>query len=205
MDAKLLAETIFREYNGGDASADSGLKIQDFQLAVKKARAYKVRYDYFNTVKIQGERIINSCWLKQYKNVEVLFDDEIDSYYSVLPTQVLDLPHSLGLYHISPMKNNQAPFAQQTIGESYIFSANPTDTITYHFDDERIYYDNFDIELGKVYIQLVPLVDDDVPDEFTTEITELVLNRFLKTKSGGLEVQDKLDDNNPNRKEVANG
>lgn len=195
MEATIVAELIYRQYSSGDPSSESGLELKDFEYAVQQARAYKIRYDYFNTSKIEGERTINQGWLKQYKNVAVKLDTDTDTYYSVLPSQVLDLPRNMGLFFVSPMKNFNAPFAQQTIGQAYIFSGNPTDTIVYNYDNENIYYQNFDPAIKQVYMQTIPLTDDNIPDEFTAEISELVLNRYMPNRKIP---ESKVADNNPN-------
>lgn len=200
MDATLVAELIFRQWSGGDASADSGLELQDFEYAVKQARAFKIRSDYFLTSRFEGGRTINQGWLREFKNVEVLQDTDTNSYYAVLPAQPLGLPHDLGMYHVSPMKNFQNPFMAQTIGESFIFEKNPQDNITFHYDNTKIYFDNFDSSIEKIYIQMIPLSDQDIPDEFTTEITEIVLNRFIRTKQID---EDKITNSNPNQEELA--
>lgn len=202
MDATLVAELLFRQWSGGDASADSGLELQDFEYAVKQARAYKIRYDYFLSSRVEGERIINQGWLREFKNVAVTLDEETNAYQAVLPAQPISLPHDLGLYHVSPMKNFQAPFMPQTIGESFLFESNPQDNITFHYDAKNIYFDNFDPSIEKIYIQMIPLSDSEIPDEFTTEISDLVLNRFLKTKT---QLEDKLTNTNPNKEEVMDG
>jgi hypothetical protein len=201
---KTLAETIYRKWAGGDPSADSGFEIADFEQAVLQARAYKVKMDYFETYHREGERLVNPSWLKKYENVEVKYNEETDSYYSELPSPVLDLPHGTGLFFISPMKNFQEPFMAQTIGESFMFMRNPQDYITYHFDDTNVYYDNFNTEIEKVYMQIVPLIDEDIPDEFAAEVSDLVINQFLKLKQVNV-LEDKVNNNNPNITEVRNG
>lgn len=196
MEAKQLAELIFRRYAGGNITADSGFRLPDFTLAVKNARAYKIRMDYFNTFRVEGERTINELWLKSYNDVPVVFDRARNIYYSVLPAQVLDLPRSLGLYHISPTQDIQTPFHPRTVGETWLFTRNPQDYITYFYDTDNVYYRNFDPSIEQVYMQLIPLDSDEIPDEFATEISELVMNQFLKPKQQVQE--DKMNNQNPN-------
>lgn len=206
MNVSVCAELIFRKFSSGDSSDSSGLELVDFEHAVRQARAYKIRYDYFNTVRVEGLRTINTGWLQEYKGdddkgVDVLFDENTNTYYAVLPAQPISLPHNLGMYHVSPMKNFQEPFMIQTIGESFLFMSNPPDNITFHYDNERIYFDNFDPSIEKVYIQMIPLLSDNIPDEFVAEISEMVLTSFMKSKG----LMDKLTNTNPNKEEINNG
>ena len=199
MNYKILAEEAFRIFSAGDPSDESGLEIKDFELAVEQARAAKIRYDYFDTYKVTGERTLHNSWLHTYRNVPVLFDEGTQSYYSDLPEEVLDLPHNLGIYHVSKMQDFQNPFRIQTIGELWLFSRNPNDFITFHYDADKIFYDNWDYNIKEVYMQIVPLSDPDIPDEFATEIINMVLNQFLKAKGY---TEDKLTNGNPNKTET---
>lgn len=205
MTIEALAELIYRQYEGGDVSDDSAFEDTDFIKAVESARAYKILDDYRKAIKLEGERYINEAWLKSYTDIDVSYDAPTDTYYSMLPAKVLGLPKGQGLYFVSKMQDFTHPFAPFSTADLFILSSvlnlkNDTN-IYYRSDFEKIYYINFDPDVTKVFIQLVPLVDDEIPDEFCFEIRELVLNQFLKPKQMGIE-QDKVNDANPNRDEI---
>lgn len=193
MQYEKVGELLARRYYGGDISSDAGLETIDFSEAVQSAYAYRVKLDYWNTVKMTGEKTVNQAFLTEFLNVKVDFNEDTETYYSKLPAQVLDLPNNAGIV-ISQMKNPQNQFAPQSLGQSYIFSRNPIDTITYHRDKTNVYYDNFDSSIESVYMQFPPLFAEDIPDEFVTEIMEIVMNQFLKAKG---QPEDKINDNNP--------
>jgi len=198
MDYRLVAELCYRKYSGGNPSADSGLKPADFEYSVLQARAYKIRDDFIVRYKLTGEKVIGQSWIRQYQ-VPVVFNETTNQYYSVLPSQVLDLPYNLGMWLVSPVQNIQEPFMQQSIGEAFIFMRNPPDNINYHFDMVNIYYDNFNAEIENVFLAMVPLIDEQIPDEFALEIRDLVMKLYMPEQQ-----EDKLTNQNPNLKEVAN-
>lgn len=196
MDFSKLAELCYRKFSAGDPSSGSGLELADFENAVQSAYGYFVKLDYWKTAKLTGEKIVNQAFLTEFLNVPVLFNESTDTYYSKLPAQVLDLPNNAGII-ITQMKNPQNQFAPQNFAGAYIFSRNPTDTITYHRDKVNVYFDNFDPSIEFVYMQFPPLIATEIPDEFSSEIGELVMNQFLKVKQLQLN-EDKWNQNNPN-------
>ena len=205
MEKRKVAELIFREYSGGDPSDESGLEIIDFEYAVDSARAYKILDDYRKGIRLDGERYINEAWLKTYDSVPVLLNEISDTYYSVLPEKVLGLPKGNGLYFVSRQKDISKPFSPFTTADVFILSSvlnlKNDENIFYRQDSENIYYIDFDSTIKNVFVQLVPLSSDDIPDEFVHEIKELVLNQYLKPKQVGV-VEDKLTNGNPNKVEI---
>lgn len=198
MNYSKVAELCYRKYSKGDPTYSSGLELADFENAVQSAYAYKVKMDYYNTIRMTGEMQVNQAFLSEFLDVPVLLNEKTDTYYSPLPTQVLDLPNNAGIV-ISQMKNSQNQFAPQTLGQNFIFSRNPIDTITFHRDKTNVYYDNFDPSIKYVYMQYPPLFVEDIPDEFTNEIQDIVMKQFLPLEQLN---QDKVDDNNPNKTEA---
>ncbi len=199
MLATKLAEDIFRIYSGGDPSDEQGLSLEDFEDAVQSARAYKIKIDYWQSSRIEGERTVNQAWLQNYDNVPVLLNEATNVYYAVLPAQVFgDLPKGKGLYFVCPMQDPIHPFYPMTIGEQWMFSNLPQDNASYYyFDNKNLYFSRFDPNTGSVFMQIIPLNSDTIPDEVAHEISELVLNKFLKVKQAGI-LLDKLDNLNPN-------
>lgn len=200
MDKKVVAEMAFREFSGGNPSADSGLQLRDFQKAVESARAYKALMDYYASSDNEGERMVNEAWLKPFNNVPVLFNETTQTYYSELPKQILWLPQGSGLYFISRQQDISRPFFSMSTYGVFVFSQlinlKNDNTIYFRYDNDNIYYISFDPSIKSVFVQLVPLDDDEIPDEFVFEIVELVVNKFLKAKNGGA-IMDKITNNNP--------
>lgn len=202
MLATQLAEDIFRIYSGGDPSDESGLELADFEDAVQSARAFKIKLDYWQSMKIEGERVINQTWIENFDNVPVVQNETTKAYYSVLPKQVFgDLPKGRGMYLICRPQDFTNPFMPMRIGEQWLFSTLPQDdTISYYFDSTTVTYVRFDPDIESVFMAYVPLNSDVIPDEVAHEISELVLNKFLKPKQ--IILQDKLTNNNPNKVET---
>lgn len=201
MEKKVVAEMIFREYEGGNPSSEGGLQLIDFIKRVDAARAYKILDDYRTSMRMEGERILNEAWLKTYSSVPVVYNATNDVYYSVLPEKVLGLPKGNGLYFVSRTQDLSKPFAKMSTSDifvmSQLFDLEHDSTIYYRQDMDNIIYINFDPAIKNSFVQLVPLVSDEIPDEFVYQIIELVINRFLKTKNAGV-ILDKISDNNPN-------
>lgn len=203
MKATQLAEDIFRIYSGGDPADESGLELADFEDAVQSARAFKIKIDYWNSARVEGERVINQSWLENFDSIPVVQNATTKAYYSVLPKQVFgDLPKGRGLYLICPIQDFTSPFMPMTIGEQWLFSTLPQDkTISYFFDSTNVTYVRFDPDIEFVFMSYIPLNSDFIPDEVAHEISELVLNKFLKPKQVGV-LLDKLTNNNANKVET---
>lgn len=203
MNIKDVALMVFRKYSGGDVSDDSGLELADFIQAVRSARAYKIKTDYWMQARMEGDRTVNQGWMQNYLDVPVLLNEQTEVYYSKLPTQVFDdLPKGKGLYFVSPMQDQTTPIMPMTIGEQWLFSSLPQDdTMYYYFDNTNIYYSRFNPQVKTIFMQFIPLNSDNIPDEVVYEICDLVMAQFLKPKQVGIEI-DKLTDNNPELRQV---
>lgn len=203
MNIKDVALMVQRRYEGGDVSDDSGLELADFIQAVRSARAYKIKTDYWMQARMEGDRTVNQGWMQNYLDVPVLLNEQTEVYYSKLPTQVFDdLPKGKGLYFVSPMQDQTTPIMPMTIGEQWLFSSLPQDdTMYYYFDNTNIYYSRFNPQVKTVFMQFIPLNSDNIPDEVVYEICDLVMAQFLKPKQVGIEI-DKLTDNNPELRQV---
>ncbi len=203
MTVKDVALMIFRRFSAGDPSDDSGLELADFEQAVQSARAFKIKLDYWQSARMEGERTINQSWLQNYMNLTVLLNEDTDVYYTKLPTQVFGaLPKGKGLYLVSPMKQPENPIMPMTIGEQWLFSSLPQDdTMYYYFDNENIYFSRFNPQVKSVFVQMIPLNSDSIPDEVVSEICDIVMKQFLQPKQLGI-VEDKVTDGNPDIRQV---
>lgn len=199
MTATKLAEDIFRIYSGGDPSDESGLELADFEDAVQSARAFKIKLDYWQSLKFEGERIINPTWIENFYDVPVLQHATTKAYYVVLPKQIFgDLPKMRAVALVSPMQDFTHPFMPMAMGEQWLFSSLPQDsTISFYFDSTTMSFVRFNPEIETVFMSYIPLNSDTIPDEVAHEISELVLNKFLKPKQIGI-LEDKISDGNPN-------
>jgi hypothetical protein len=206
MNIEDVALMNYRRYSGGDPSADSGLELADFEQFVKAARAFKIKLDYWQSSRIEGERVINQSWLQNYYSIPVLLNESTGVYYSVLPTQVFgDLPKGKGLYFVSQMQDFTNPIMPMTIGEQWLFSSLPQDdTMYYYFDNTNIYYSRFNPEIKDVFMQFIPLISDTIPDEVVDEVCDLVMKKFLILNQNNIQ-EDKVDNSNPNKREVRDG
>ena len=197
MEAKKLAELCYRLYESGDISDDAAFDIEDFEDAVQSARAYKIKLDFWNSIKMEGERNVNSTWFESFDNVAVKKNETTNTYYSVLPSQVFgDLPKGRAFNLLCPVQDPNSPFIPMTKSEIWLYSSLPQDdTIYYNFDGTKINYERFNPNIKEVYMQYIPQTSETIPDEIAYEIRDLVINQFLKPKQVGRE-QDKMDDSN---------
>jgi len=205
MTTKDVALMVYRRYTGGDPTDSEGLELLDFQKAVESARAWKILDDYRKAIRLTGEIEINEAWLKSYDDIDVLYNEDTDTYYSNLPEMVLGLPQGNGIYFVSQVQDISKPFAKMSTSDvfamSQLFDLKGDNTIYYRQSINKIDYMAFDPSIKKVYMQIVPLTSDEIPDEFVLEITEAVMMQFLQPKQIGV-VEDKIDNNNPNQREI---
>ena len=193
MKANVLAELIERQYYGGDVSDDAGLERIDFIEHVYAAYAYLVQLNYYNNIKMTGDRGLSNQYIKTYTNVPVVYNEEQDLYYSELPASPITLPNNIGVYMISKMQSPNKPFSPIGIGELFLYSGLPT--TQYSFDNENVYYYNIEPEVKSVKMLIVASRPDEIQDDDVHEIKEMVLKQLMITRNIP---EDKANDSNPN-------
>lgn len=195
MTVNTAATLAMRKYYGGDASDNTGFDLRDFVSAINSAAAYKITMDCYQLTKLEGEWIIDSTYLVTYKDQPVLFNEGLNLYYTILPSEPLGLPRGRGVHLLCPMQAPQKPFMYMQEGEAWLFANLPATYTSFWYDTDKIYYKNLNPNINKVKLVMVPMTYTEIPDDLSYEIIDLSLTQFLKTVT---RPQDKLDDQNSN-------
>lgn len=195
MKTKDAAEIAYRKFSGGTVSNNSGFDLRDFVAAINSAAAYKITMDCYQLTKLEGEWVVDSTYLVTYKNQPVLFDNDLNLYYTIFPSEPLGLPRGRGVHLLAPMQASQKPFMYMQEGEAWMFTNLPATYTSYWFDTDKIYYKNLNPNVKEVKLVIVPMTYDEIPDDLSYEIIDLALTQFLKTV---IKPEDKLNDQNPN-------
>lgn len=104
------------------------------------------------------------AYLKAYKNVPVLIDEDRNEYYSLIPATIIELPANRGIRLISPMQDQRNKFnyidsdSESMWGE--LESGNIPDGTQYYREGGKAYYRNFSqdyITPGLLFKLMVPL------------------------------------------------
>lgn len=99
-------------------------------------------------------------YAKEYKNVPVLKDESTNTYYSILPEQIIELPENQSIRRIGYMKDKMNYMSPISLGQEE-FVAN-TDLAIFHSDvcyrlvgDNRLEYAFVSSDLNNVLMHLV--------------------------------------------------
>jgi hypothetical protein len=141
---------------------------------------------------------------KTYRNVDVLYDTELQQYYSVPPEQVVQLPKNKGLRHVSPMNAQEAYFIPLKQQSARVFNNLNSGKIArrpgYYFDGNRVTYEWISTDVTKVLMKLVvpfsKLEDTDIV--YVQDNAEEIMWQFILQYIGVMIPQDKTNNNNRN-------
>ena len=98
-------------------------------------------------------------YVKSYGNVPVLYDQDRDEYYSVIPGAFINLPENRGIRMVAPMQsqkdklwyteNNNADVREELEGQIVV------NYMSYYIESGKTYYRNFDSTFTKFLFKLV--------------------------------------------------
>lgn len=163
---KQLTEQVWRII-GGASVGDRKIKIQEVDLAVNQSIAQAAIINYRDNRQLEGVGYIDGQFISRYKNVEILFDSDVDQYYSLLPANLPALPRNSGVVSIQGMKGQCSQFIPTDANFHSMFSslecANIPDTVYYWLESGRVYYKGLSKITKKVLMKLTATGDCEVP------------------------------------------
>lgn len=190
-----LAEQAQRIILGGHPTPDSGVKIQELIIYISQAFSNIVRQTFFQG-KAEGEEYINGSFIYTFKNVKVKEDKDLDKFFTDLPATTVTLPHDIGVFQVSHMKDQAhafrpvAPgFEAQTEG---LAVGELEGRIGYYPEDNRIYFVNMkDTEqseevLVKLVAPLGSIEDEDeitVNDDIQLQIVTMAIELYTREET----------------------
>lgn len=95
--------------------------VQEYAQAVKQAYATAVKKHWYEG-KAEGVDEINGSFVVAHPDLQPELDSSTGQYYVLIPTSYLELPHEMGINHVSFMKGQDAPFVRFALGQFGLFS-----------------------------------------------------------------------------------
>ncbi len=100
-----LSELILKRANGGQLTADRLITLRQVDIHILQARDAFAVEDITAKMKA-GNGYIDAEYLSTYKNQEILWDNDRDVAYMILPYRPATLPKGKGIYSIRPMQGS---------------------------------------------------------------------------------------------------
>ena len=145
-------------------------------------------------------------YAKTYKNVPVLFDTDLEIYYSNLPDPIIQLPNGKAIRKIAPMvvTNTYPEDTIKIVGDNEKSVISRMEAGMYGqgiwatFNSERIEYKYMSPDIQNVMIkQVTPFYAYDIDDEFFIPSgTDFEVSRLVKEFMLGSPPEDIINDNN---------
>lgn len=194
MTKRAWVELIISNISGGATPADLDSRYHPLVIGKLFGVAYA---NIISDIAKQASKAKDwsqfDAYLKSYKNVAVLHDEDRDEYYSLLPASIIELRENRGIRLISPMQDQRNKFdyidsdSESMWGE--LEAGNIPEGTQYYREGGKIYYRNFFqayITPGLLFKLLVPLSEFDdeeeigVPSERSIEIFNIIRDMLQK-------------------------
>jgi len=200
-----ISEQSRRIILGGNPSANDSPLPQELMIFVEQALAYVVQKSLYQNMAM-GESDIDGTLVFTFKNVAVTKDEDLDMYYSVLPSAFISLPSERGIKLVSSMKSQTIPFVRIPNGGFGLFSGLQSEGMdghnTFFLESNRVYYPKMDVTNANtnVLIKLVCSlggIDDfeelSLPPNIELEIVQMTVQMYSVQRATP---HDSLNDNN---------
>ena len=162
----VLAEQVIRILKGGTPNDDVNIDVREVAMYIEQAFSNIVRSRLFSD-KHSDVEWLNGSYLYTFKNVEVVKDDDLDMYYSLLPATAIDLPNDTGVQYVGYMKNQKEAIRPVPPNFQSLFSGlaafNLEGAAGYYVEGNKIYYVNWDgaLDACKVLIKMMVSASSD--------------------------------------------
>lgn len=165
----LIAEQSRLILAGGKITADLRPSEQELILFVRQAFSQFVKINYFENRK-EGETYIDGGFIYAFDDVEVSKDLNKDLFYSDIPSSTIVLPYEMGVYQISPMKNQGDFYIPLRNGFHSLMSELEVGQLEgrfgYYIEGKRIYYTFKSVDAPEsVMMKLVVALDNITGDD----------------------------------------
>ena len=171
--------------------------MQECILATNQAYGYVVRTNWW-TSKNEGLTDVNGNFIYAFDNNDILKDTNKNLYYSIIPSSFLgNIPHEMGIPHVSYQHSYNKPFIRLTNGQPALFrglqSENMEGNDTFFVENDKIYLPTIDIKVSctaKLLIKLVVAlegIDDEtnilIPPDLQWEIVNMAISLYSQKQN----------------------
>lgn len=185
-----IAEQVQRIL-GGD------VLIQELMLYCNQAYGYIVKKNWWNN-KAQGENDVNGNFIYSFDDNVIALDTAKNLYYSQLPSSFLgDIPHEMGIPHVSYMQSYDKPFVRLANGMPGLFRGLDSATLdgndTFFVENAKIYLPTITAQtsgknlLIKLVVALEGISDEEniaIPPDVEFEIVQLAVAMYSQENTG---------------------
>jgi len=175
------------------------------------ARHVEMGMDYMIANVLYPKASKNENWgaldiyIKTYKDVAILYDEDRDEYYCIMPVQPVSLPSNRGVRVVSPMKDQANRFIYRDNNSNNYYDKlevnQVIDDVRYYVEKDRLYFSkHLSPFMKKLLLKLIlpfgKLDDSDeinFPEGFGQTIFDIIFDRMQKKRPEKLS-----NDNNSN-------
>ncbi len=207
----LIAESAGRLLKAGNYGPNEGITQQDLILAVHRAFGTVVKAEYFQG-KNDGVAEMPGTFVYSFKNQPVLFDNDLQLYYSVIPSSYISLPHEAGITFVGTMQTGNVNSSQSepmvrvfnnfTALARGLAVENLQTRKGFYVEGTNIYYIGMSSDqaalnvLMKLAVSLEGIDEDtqiNIPPEMQASIIQIVVAQYMpETKQQPAKIGDQL-------------
>lgn len=172
---KAIAELVLLSLNGGSVPSTSKVQLPDIYLQLDIIINQYIAQEIDKAIAMGAYDQVDSTWVRQYYNVPIRFDKQIDLAFIKLPASRLSLPNDYDIRSISFMKGQETPFIQNDHASTAVIAKlecydTGENCYRFYMQDEKAFITNGGSFLKgkKVLVKMIPAADgysptDDLP------------------------------------------
>lgn len=207
MTKQNLIDLVIDWLSGGDITHDLKSKYHPVVISKHIEMAYSAYAKrMFQEAKSTGNHSNLDSFTKVFEDVDVLYNDKRKKYYSILPSEILQLPDGGGIRSISPMEEEEYQFGYIENNSMPVYMelelSKIGDVATYMIESNNVIYQNLPADITKLLMKLIvpfsSLSKNDnvgLPTGGENEIFRLVIELLSKKPNEDLNNNNREDRN----------
>src|SRR3990172_10133262 len=203
-----LAEQALRILSGGQNTRDSQVSIQELMIFVNQAYAFVVKKNWWNNRR-EGESGVNGNFIYSFEDIVINKDTVKNLYYANLLSSFLgDIPHELGISHVSYVQSLNKPFVRLANGMNGLLRGLQSEGMggndTFFVENDKVYLPtvkkvNEDCKLLMKLVVALEGIDEEtniaIPPDIAIEIVQMTVQMYGQQQD---RVKDVINDNKKN-------
>ena len=194
MTRKVIIEQIRRILYGGVPNDDANVSEKEINVYINQALAYMAKVNYTDAIKLDGVESVADSFYATFKEIPITLDSTTGYYSLDLPQVPLGLARGYGISTVTFPSNtglakSLVPISVRELDYMDNLKAPPS-KIFYWAEGKKLWFKSYTNLVGKfAIIRMVSTENSDldaelnVPQEYITDIINLVLNQLKIRKS----------------------
>lgn len=184
-----LGEQAQRVLAGGYVGDQDQIAIQELMITVEQEFASAVKMNWYQNKNMDGVSEVNGAFIYSFEDIPVALNSATNKYYATLPASYIDLPHELGLHHISKMQSQEIPFVRLPNGYGGLLYGLPSVSMegmdTYFVENNIVVLptlSNLDTSVTLLMKLAVSLdgIEEDTPINVPPDIQKMIVDGVVK-------------------------